>query len=213
MSLYPTRRRALARRGPIRQFRTMRPRFLLPLAALALAGCATAPTDPQAAFLGSLQTLCGQAFAGRMVTEDPRDADLAGRPMVMHVRDCSPGRVAIPLHVGEDRSRTWIVSATATGLRLKHDHRHADGSEDAVTQYGGDTVAPGSATRQDFPADAFSQALFTREGRPQSGANVWTMQIEPGQRFIYEVRRENRHVRFEFDLTRPVPAPPAPWGH
>ncbi|MCU0883243.1 MAG: hypothetical protein MUF14_11320 [Hyphomonadaceae bacterium] len=186
---------------------------LIPALALILSACATTPQQPRDAFLAELQTLCGKAFAGAMTTTDPRDNDLAGKPMVMHVRECSTGRVAIPLHVGEDRSRTWIVSKTGTGLRLKHDHRHADGSEDTITQYGGDTLAPGTATRQDFPADQFSKDLFTREGRPQSGTNVWTMEIIPGQRFIYAVRRENRHVQFEFDLTRTVEAPPAPWGH
>jgi hypothetical protein len=30
--------------------------------------------------------------------------------------------------------------------------------------------------------------------------------------FAYELRRPNRHFRVEFDLTRPVPAPPPPWG-
>src|SRR3712207_8407608 len=49
--------------------------------------------------------------------------DFAGKRLVMHVRDCSPNEVRIPFHVGEDRSRTWIVTRTAAGLRLKHDHR------------------------------------------------------------------------------------------
>jgi hypothetical protein len=193
--------------------RTSRLSFAITLATL-LGACATAPPPgPQAAFLANLQSLCGKAFAGAIVTNDPRDADLAGKPMVMHVRECTSDSIAIPLHVADDRSRTWIITQTGTSLRLKHDHRHADGSEDTITQYGGDTASPGTATRQDFPVDQFSKDLFVREGRPQSGTNVWTMEIVPGQRFIYAVRRENRHVQFEFDLTRPVEAPPAPWGH
>jgi hypothetical protein len=54
----------------------------------------------------------------------------------------------------EDRSRTWVITRTATGLRLKHDYRHTDGTPDALTMYGGDTVGPGTAQRQSFPADA-----------------------------------------------------------
>jgi hypothetical protein len=185
---------------------------LAPLFAFALSGCASTAPDPQRDFLANLTSLCGKAFAGAMTTTDPRDNDLAGKPMVMHVRDCSADRVAIPLHVAEDRSRTWIVTRTETGLRLKHDHRHEDGSEDVITQYGGDTSAVGTATRQDFPVDQFSKDLFVREGRPASATNVWSMEIIPGQRFIYEVRRENRHVRFEFDLTSTVAVPPAAWG-
>jgi hypothetical protein len=30
--------------------------------------------------------------------------------------------------------------------------------------------------------------------------------------FVYELRRENRHLRVEFDTTTPVEAPPPPWG-
>jgi hypothetical protein len=38
------------------------------------------------------------------------------------------------------------------------------------------------------------------------------MEVHPGRMFAYELRRPNRHFRVEFDLTRPVPAPPPPWG-
>ena len=136
--------------------------------------------------------------------------------MVMHVRECTTDTVKIPLHVETDRSRTWILKQTGpredAGIQLKHDHRHEDGQEDAITQYGGHTLTPGTPTRQEFPADAFSKALFERSARPNSSLNVWAIEIRPGARFIYEVTRPNRHVRFEFDLSRPVAAPPPPWG-
>lgn len=38
------------------------------------------------------------------------------------------------------------------------------------------------------------------------------MEIEPGDRFVYELSRPNRLFRVRFDLTRAVPAPPPPWG-
>ena len=38
------------------------------------------------------------------------------------------------------------------------------------------------------------------------------MEVEPGRAFVYELARPQRLFRVEFDLTRPVPAPPAPWG-
>ena len=130
----------------------------------------------------------------------------------MHVRDCGADEIRIPFHVGEDRSRAWVVTRTVTGLRLKHDHRHEDGSEDALTQYGGDTVSHGTAARQEFPADAFSKDLFVRENIPVSTANVWAMEVEPARLFAYELRRPDRFFRVEFDLARPVAAPPPPWG-
>lgn len=184
------------------------------VASAALAACATPPLghDPQLRFLDALRTLCGNAYEGRVVTSDAADRELAASRLVMHVRACSDEEIRIPFHAGEDRSRTWVISRTATGLRLKHDHRHRDGSEDLLTQYGGDTAAPGTARRQEFPADTFSRELFVRRNIAASTANVWAVEVEPARLFAYELRRPNRHFRVEFDLTRPVTPPPPPWG-
>jgi hypothetical protein len=184
------------------------------LAAAALSGCAT-PTPvaaPQDRFFAALASLCGRAFEGRIASPAVEsDAAFAGKRLAMHVRGCTQDEIRIPFHVGEDRSRTWVVTRTGAGLRLKHDHRHADGSEDKLTQYGGDTVGEGSAQRQEFPADAFSKALFERENIPASTTNVWAMEAD-GRVFAYELRRPGRFFRVEFDLARPVTPPPAPWG-
>lgn len=186
--------------------------------ALALAGCAThaPPTPvPADAFFERLTALCGQAFAGRVVADTPAptgDDPFAGKPLVMHVRDCSGDEIRIPFHVGDDRSRTWVITRTAGGLRLKHDHRHQDGSADAVTMYGGDTTTAGSAQRQEFPVDAESKAMFLREGRAVSITNVWAMEVEPGRHFVYELSRPQRLFRVEFDLGQAIAPPPAPWG-
>lgn len=190
-------------------------KIALPFAlALALAGCATAaPSDPANQFFARLSSLCGSAYEGR-VASPPVEADraFAGKRLVMHVRDCSRDTIRIPFHVREDRSRTWVVTRTATGLRLKHDHRHEDGSEDKLTQYGGDSRGEGTPSRQEFPADQFSRDMFIREKIPQSMTNVWAMEVEPGRLFAYELRRPDRFFRVEFDLAHPVEAPPPPWG-
>ena len=189
-------------------------RSALPLAAAALAGCATASAQPGpgALFFERLSALCGKSYEGR-IASPPVAADeaFAGKRLVMHVRSCSRDEIRIPFHVGDDRSRTWVVTHTTTGLRLKHDHRHADGSEDRLSRYGGDTVADGSAERQEFPADSFSKALFIREKIPASTANVWAIEAD-ARTFAYELRRPGRLFRVEFDLARPVAAPPPPWG-
>lgn len=164
-------------------------------------------------FHAALEALCGKSFAGQIVAntpEDPADPFL-GKPLVMQVRECGEDQIRVPFHVGDDHSRTWVFTRTATGLRLKHDHRHADGSPDAMTMYGGDTRTPGSATRQEFPVDAESIALFEREGRAVSTTNVWAVEITP-EAFVYELARPGRLFRVRFDLTREVDAPPAPWG-
>ena len=187
---------------------------LVLLAALALSGCAIVPRSdgPQLLFWSRLWALCGQSYAGRVVSDDPGDRDMAASRLVMHVSTCTPEAVRIAFHVGADRSRTWTIGRTATGLRLKHEHRRRDGGEDVRSRYGGDTVSTGSARRQEFPADRFSRDLFIRENIPASAANVWAVEIAPGRGFTYALDREGRHFRIEFDLSRPVPAPPPAWG-
>ncbi|MGZ8348467.1 MAG: hypothetical protein ACXWU2_00445 [Allosphingosinicella sp.] len=183
-----------------------------------LASCATAPVaEPQDEFFSNLSELCGRAFEGRVVSPPvDADRDFAGQRLVMHVRDCGPSQIRIPFHVGEDRSRTWVIGQRmelqmpvrgTDQLHLGHDHRHADGTEDRLTGYGGTTVTPGSAFRQEFPADDFSRELFRRENIPQSAANVWAMEVHPRRTFAYELRRPGRYFRVEFDLARPVTPP------
>lgn len=183
---------------------------------LSLPGCATLPANsPADQWYLQIASLCGRAWEGRLVSTDPADAAFAGERLVMDVRHCTDHEIKIPFHVGEDRSRTWVISRTATGLRLKHDHRHEDGSPDALTMYGGDSRGEGSGHRQEFPADAESIAIFTAQGRSVSNGNIWAIEVGESV-FAYELRRPpgpgERYFRVEFDLSRPVPPPPPPWG-
>lgn len=174
----------------------------------------TTPLPPaQERWWDRLQDLCGQSFAGRVVSDDPADVAMAEEILVMHVARCAEDRVEIPFHVGDDRSRTWLLTRTGLGVQLQHDHRHEDGEPDAVTLYGGHTESQGTRTAQSFPADDYSRDLFRREGLEPSVTNIWTMEIEPGERFVYQLDRPGRHFRAEFDLSRPVETPPAAWGH
>lgn len=200
------------------------------LAALALTGCASAADTPalpasQEAFWSALQSHCGNAYRGELASSDSRDADFRSRAMIAHWAECSETRTAIAFHVersggtGWDRSRTWLITRTADGLRLKHDHRHEDGTEDAVTQYGGDTLSAGAARVQDFPVDAYSIAMFEREGLDVSVTNVWRVEVDPAgaghARYVYQLTRRNdptRLFRVEFDASQPVEAPPPAWG-
>lgn len=176
-----------------------------------------AGSQPADRFMANIAQYCGQAFAGRVVanTPPPDDDAFANQTLVMHVRECSDSEIRIPFHVGDDHSRTWIVTRTDAGLRLKHDHRHEDGSDDAVTMYGGDSEDDGTARRQEFPVDRFSIDMFTRGDMLVSLTNVWAMEIVPGEVFVYELGRRdsNRLFRVEFDLTAAVPTPADPWGH
>ena len=175
---------------------------------LAVACRSAAPAAPPALW-SALQPLCGQAFEGRMVEgTEPSDAEIGAQRLVMHVRSCEDDEIRIPFFVGDDRSRTWVITRPSNGLRLKHDHRHKDGTPDRVTQYGGDQNLATDGLSVDFPADSYTASLL-----PAARTNIWTIAIEPGRTFTYQLRREEsgRKFRVEFDLSRPVPAPPAPW--
>ncbi len=165
------------------------------------------------AFFARLKALCGQAFEGRVVEGNQGDRAFSDHRLVMHVRSCSDTVLHIPFHVGQDRSRTWIITKTGSGLQLKHDHRHEDGSDDESTMYGGHTVTAGWASAQSFPADQYSKELFVRTGIPQSADNTWHIYIYPGKTFTYRLTREGREFRVDFDLSKPVAPPPPPWGH
>lgn len=162
----------------------------------------------QDAFWTSILELCGQAF------------ERIDTPFVMHVRQCSADEIRIPVHVFDEeeeswnRSRTWILTRTGEGIRLKHDHRYPDGSEEAVTQYGGDTDEVGTAGIQTFPADAFTREVIG-ELVPGARNNIWRMEITPGEVFAYRLTRStfDNALRWAFDLTNPVEAPPAAWGY
>jgi hypothetical protein len=177
---------------------------------------AIATPAPVEAFMERIAQHCGEAFEGRIINNEPPQPNDAfeGQRLVMHVRECSEHELKVPFHVGDNHSRTWVLTRTASGLRLKHDHRHEDGTDDAVTMYGGDTAAPGTEVRQEFPVDQESIEMFKREGLTASLENTWAMEIEPGRRFLYELSRPSgRLFQVEFDLTTPVETPPAPWGH
>lgn len=188
--------------------------------ALALASMlATAPAlgteaSPAERFLSAIAAECGKAYAGEIVANEPAlpDDAFVGQRLVMHVRECSAGAVRVPFHVGEDRSRTFVLTRTKEGLHLAHDDRHEDGMPDRLTMYGGRTTEAGTDTVQRFPADAYTVALFEREGRQVSIPNVWTIEFHPGSHAIYELARPGRLFRVRFDLTAPVEPPPAPWG-
>lgn len=219
----------------------MRTHVLAAFAVFPLAACATTP-DPathataQDRFWSALTSHCGKAYDGGLASEDARDADWAGKRMVAHWAECTPDRVAIAFHVedaeapgGWNRSRTWLVTretianaaqTTTVRLTLKHDHRHEDGHEDAVTQYGGTTeLASGSAREQDFPVDSYSIELFRREGLDASLTNIWRLEVDPASEpdawFAYQLTRRNdptRLFRVEFDASEPVTPPPPAWG-
>ncbi|HSJ25081.1 MAG TPA: hypothetical protein VK929_10455 [Longimicrobiales bacterium] len=193
------------------------------LAATSLAACVAGPRPADAvsgvasmpasvgesrAFWDHLQALCGNAYEGAGIHVPPTDTAFVGARMVMHVTECSDTLMRIPFHVGDDRSRTWVLRRAGGNLELKHIHRHEDGTASSNTNYGGTTAARGTPHRQEFPADSFSVAAV-----PGRASQFWFLEHYPGHRFAYGLFREGTglHYRIEFDLTRTVPAPPPAW--
>ena len=143
---------------------------------------------PQDQFWKSLQNLCGKTLQGE-IEIDRYEQKMTGKPS-MQVRICEDERIEIPFAVGEDRSRTWILTRTKTGFRLKHEHRHKDGTLDEVTDYGGDTDGPGMANRQAFVVDEYTKKLVA--GTDQ---NLWVFEVKDG--FVaYELYKGETEPKF-----------------
>ncbi|MDJ0841330.1 MAG: hypothetical protein QNK37_32770 [Acidobacteriota bacterium] len=154
---------------------------------------------PQDLFWTSLQGLCGKNFHGR-VEINTSSTQMDGLPRI-EVKNCEKRRMEIAFHVGEDRSRTWILTRTSSGLRLKHDHRHEDGTPDKITDYGGDTYEIGQPTRQEFDVDDYTVKLV-----PGTDKNVWVMELFEGKSFAYELYKGKTTPVFRvvFDLSTEV---------
>ena len=158
-------------------------------------------------FWNTLKSHCGNAYEGTLeIPED--DEAFGGKRLVMHVRSCTENEIKIPFYVGDDKSRTWIFTLNEGIISLKHDHRHEDGTMDAVNFYGGTASNQGKADIQFFPADALTQSLI-----PDAATNVWWITIDDTS-FTYNLRRlgTDRVFKVVMDLTQPIQIPEAPWG-
>ncbi|HYG61727.1 MAG TPA: hypothetical protein VEL74_04030 [Thermoanaerobaculia bacterium] len=184
-----------------RPWRALFPLVLL-LAPLRAGGAeAPAPASPAQAFFQNLAAHCGKSYEGKVLFTTSKDFE--GQRLVMHVASCSEKEIRIPFQVGEVRSRTWVLTLEGDRLRLKHDHRHEDGTPEEVTNYGGDSDDTGTALRQTFPTDEFTRKLL-----PHAGGNAWTLEIDPAaQEFRYSLDRgDEKRFRSSFDLSKPLPA-------
>lgn len=159
-------------------------------------------------FWEELRSHCGNAYEGKL-DDSVKNDDFSGKKLVMFVRTCDENQITIPFYVGDDKSRTWVLTYENDRIKLKHDHRHEDGSEDEVTQYGGISTNSGLDSIQFFPADQETANLI-----PYASTNVWWITLDDSV-FTYNLKRvgtDNPAFKVIFDLTKPVEAPGAPWG-
>ena len=145
-------------------------------------------SEAQDAFFQKVADFCGTRFTGESTfPEDPGDA-WRGKELVAHIETCNPDEIRIPFIVGEDHSRTWVLRRVEGGLQLQHDHRHADGTPDEVTMYGGITMATGSDLAQSFPADDYTADLI-----PDAATNEWFLSFsEDGTELTYYLERHGK---------------------
>lgn len=158
-------------------------------------------------FWGKLKVLCNKSFEGK-ITEAPENDSFRGKKLVMQVKSCEPNQIRIPFYVGDDKSRTWVLTLEKGLITLKHDHRHEDGSLDKITQYGGTSSNTGLSGIQIFPADQQTSDLL-----PNASTNVWWITLDE-KTFTYNLRRlgTDRVFSVSFDLTKPVECSDSPWG-
>lgn len=158
-------------------------------------------------FWEKLQKHCGKSFEGEII-EAPANDEFRGKKLVMHVKSCGKNKIRIPFFVGDDKSRTWVLTYKNGKITLKHDHRKENGKPDKVTQYGGTSTNGGSQNIQFFPADEFTSELI-----PYASMNVWWITLDD-KAFTYNLRRigTDRVFSVSFDLSEVVENPESPWG-
>lgn len=161
----------------------------------------TQQLSAQNAFFEMVSALCGQTFLGKGTYPEDESHEMIGVEIRLIIESCTESELRMPLHVGADKSRTWIITKTDKGLLLKHDHRYPDGRPHRLTNYGGFANDEGSAYRQYFEADQDTEALL-----PEAATNVWMMDINlADQVFTYYLERHQApRYRAEIDLSKPV---------
>jgi hypothetical protein len=160
-------------------------------------------------FWEQLEAHCGNAYEGEITEGAVKGDGFTGKKLAMHVRECITNTIRIPFFVGEDKSRTWVLNINEDKIiSLKHDHRHEDGTEDKLTQYGGTSTNVGLANVQVFPADEHTSDIL-----PAASTNIWWITIDDTS-FTYNLRRigTDRLFTVRFDLTKTIETPDAPWG-
>ena len=176
------------------------------------ASVAAAELSGQQQFMASFQPFCGQAFAATIVEDNAPSPDW-DHPLVVHVRDCEENVVRMPLHVGDDHSRTWELTLHDDYIDFQHYHRYPDGKLDATSPYGGRTLDSGTATAQSFPVDEGSKGRFIANGLDVSTTNTWSIRFIDATTMAYQLSRPGRLFEVHVDLSAPIELPPPAWGY
>ncbi|MDM1072962.1 hypothetical protein HX001_10745 [Empedobacter brevis] len=162
---------------------------------------------PSEIFWKNLEKHCGKAYEGKLAEHITRD-DFTGKKLTMHVKSCSSNEIKIPFNVGDNYSRTWILTKKDGIITLKHDHRHENGTSETITFYGGTNTNFGFKDFQMFPADQETANLID-----YASTNIWWITLDDTT-FSYNLQKAGSKTPFNvyFDLTKEIAIPSAPWG-
>ena len=162
---------------------------------------------PSEIFWKNLEKHCGKAYEGKLAEHITRD-DFTGKKLTMHVKSCSSNEIKIPFNVGDNYSRTWVLTKKDGIITLKHDHRHENGTSETITFYGGTNTNFGFKDFQMFPADQETANLID-----YASTNIWWITLDDTT-FSYNLQKAGSKTPFNvyFDLTKEIAIPSAPWG-
>ena len=162
---------------------------------------------PSEIFWKNLEKHCGKAYEGKLAEHITRD-DFTGKKLTMHVKSCSSNEIKIPFNVGDNYSRTWVLTKKDGIITLKHDHRHQNGTSETITFYGGTNTNFGFKDFQMFPADQETANLID-----YASTNIWWITSDDTT-FSYNLQKAGSKTPFNvyFDLTKEIAIPSAPWG-
>jgi hypothetical protein len=78
------------------------------------------------AFFNELKSLEGKTFYGKAIymPDTTKANDFWGKELKFTVNKSKNSVLRLPFHVGENKSRTWVLTKSKNGIQLKHDHRH-----------------------------------------------------------------------------------------
>ncbi len=150
-------------------------------------------------FFDHITSLCGKKFKGEETYMAEGRESFAGEKMVIHFKSCTNDEISIPFHIGEDKSRTWLLLVEDGRLRFRHDHRHEDGTPEDITMYGGYSDHKGTELSQFFPPDDYTMELL--ENAP---GHEWALTLSEDMKTLeYCLQHEDKLIfQAEFCLDK-----------